>query len=146
MPDTLPSTCPAALRSTARPRAKARAAGGPAVALRWPRPTRRSSLFVGAWAWTRSCFGGSWSGNRARALDLLLELDDAVQQRLGSRRASGHVDIHRNDAVAASNHRIGIVVVAAAVRAGAHGDDPARLGHLVVDLAQRGSHFVDERA
>src|SRR3546814_1887623 len=35
---------------------------------------------------------------------------------------------------------------AAAVGAGAHGDHPARLRHLVVDLAQRGRHLVGQRA
>ena len=38
------------------------------------------------------------------------------------------------------------VVVAAAVGAAAHGHDPARLGHLVVDLSQRGRHLVGQRA
>ena len=80
------------------------------------------------------------------APDLALQLDDAVEQRLGRRRAAGHVDVHRHDAVAAAHHRVGIVIVAAAVRARAHRDDPARLGHLVVDLAQRRRHLVDQRA
>ncbi len=61
---------------------------------------------------------GAWSScDRARAADLVLQLDDSVQQRLRGGRASGHVDIHRHDAVTASDHRIGIVVVAAAVGA-----------------------------
>lgn len=38
------------------------------------------------------------------------------------------------------------MVVAAAVGARAHGDDPARLGHLVVDLAQGGGHLVGQGA
>lgn len=38
------------------------------------------------------------------------------------------------------------MVVAAAVCAAAHGDDPSGLGHLVVDLAQGGSHLVGEGA
>ena len=77
-----------------------------------------------------------------RARDLLLQLQDAVEQRLGRRRAARHVDVDRHDAVAAAHHRVGIVVVAAAVGAGAHRDHPARLGHLVVDLAQRRRHLV----
>src|SRR5512146_2090270 len=66
------------------------------------------------------------------ALDLVLQLDHAIKQRLGGRRAAGNVDVHRNDAVATAHHGIGIMVVAAAVRTRAHGDHPARLGHLVV--------------
>lgn len=38
------------------------------------------------------------------------------------------------------------MVVAAAVGAAAHGDDPSRVGHLVVDLAQGGGHLVGEGA
>src|SRR5689334_24769577 len=38
------------------------------------------------------------------------------------------------------------MVVAAAVGARAHGDHPAGLGHLVVDLAQRRRHLVAQRA
>ena len=84
--------------------------------------------------------------DRAGAADLLLQQKHAVEQRLGRRRAAGHVDVDRHDAVAAAHHRIGIVVVAAAIGAGAHRDDVARLRHLVVDLAQRRRHLVGQRA
>src|SRR6185295_12811377 len=47
---------------------------------------------------------------------------------------------------AAAYHRVAVVVVTAAVRARAHREHPARLGHLVVDLAQRGRHLVAQRA
>lgn len=36
------------------------------------------------------------------------------------------------------------MVVAASVGAGAHADDPAGLGHLIVDLTQGGRHLVGE--
>ena len=88
----------------------------------------------------------AYRADRVGAGNLLLQLQDPVDQRLGGRRAARHVDVHRHDAVAAAHHGIGIVVVAAAVGARAHGDDPARLGHLVVDLAQRRGHLVDQRA
>src|SRR4029078_1039035 len=73
------------------------------------------------------------------------QLQDAVEQRLGGRRTAGNVDVDGNDPVAAAHDRIAVVVIAAAVRARAHRDDPARLGHLVVDLAQRRRHLVAER-
>ena len=57
------------------------------------------------------------SGNRARASDLLLQLDQAVDQRLGGWRATGNVDVDRHDAIASAHDRIGIVVIAAAVGA-----------------------------
>src|ERR1700724_3621507 len=75
--------------------------------------------------------------DRAGAPDLLLKQQHAVKQRFRGRRAAGHVDVDRHDAVAAAYHRIGIVVVAAAIGTGAHRDHVARLRHLVVDLAQR---------
>src|SRR5260221_2238655 len=78
--------------------------------------------------------------------DLVLQLNDAVEQRLGSRRASGHVNIHRYDAVAAAHHRIGVVIVAAAIGTGTHGNDPARVGHLIVNFAQGGRHLVAQSA
>src|SRR6266508_6283655 len=80
------------------------------------------------------------------AADLLLQQQHAVEQRFGRRRTARYVDIDRNDAIAAAHDRIGIVVVTAAVGARAHGNDVARLRHLVVDLAQRGRHLVAERA
>jgi len=36
------------------------------------------------------------------------------------------------------------MVVTAAVGAAAHADDPSGIGHLIVDLAQGGSHLVGE--
>src|SRR5450432_931584 len=78
--------------------------------------------------------------DRAGAADLLLQQQHAVEQRLRRRRAARNIDVDRHDAVAAAHHRIGIVVVAAAIAAGAHRDHVTRLGHLVVDLAQGGRH------
>jgi len=60
------------------------------------------------------------SGYGAGAADLVLQLQDPVNQSLGRRRATGHVDVNRHDAVATAYDRIGIVVVAAAVGARAH--------------------------
>lgn len=77
---------------------------------------------------------------------LLLQLENAVHQSLCGRRAAGHVDIDRHDPVAASCDRVAVVVVASTVCAAAHGDDPARVGHLVVDLSQSGCHLVGEGA
>src|SRR5215470_8116440 len=64
----------------------------------------------------------SLSFDGAGAADLLLQQQHAVEQRFRRRRTAGHVDIDRHDAVAAAYHRIGIVVVAAAIGAGAHRD------------------------
>src|SRR5689334_939627 len=75
-----------------------------------------------------------------------MQLQDAVQQRFRGGRAARHVHVHRHDTVAAAHHGVGVVVVAAAVGAGAHRDHPARIGHLVIDLAQRRRHLVAQGA
>src|SRR5271156_5258238 len=83
--------------------------------------------------------------NRARAPDLFLEHQHPVKQRFSGGRTARHVDIHRHDTVASSHHRIGIMVIAAAIGARAHRDDVTRFRHLVVNLPQRGSHLVGQR-
>src|SRR5215475_5549762 len=80
------------------------------------------------------------------APNLLLQQQHTVKQRLGGGRAARNIDVHWHDAVATAYHRVGIVVITAAVGARAHGDHIARLRHLVVDLAQRRRHLVGERA
>src|SRR5258705_3164699 len=71
--------------------------------------------------------------DRADAADLLLQQQHAVEQRLRGRRAARHVDVDLDDAVAAAPERVRTMIVAAAIGAGAHRNDVARLRHLVVD-------------
>src|SRR2546425_1560097 len=76
--------------------------------------------------------------------DLVLQLHEPVDHRLGTRRAARDVDVDRNDRVDA--HDRGVVVVeAAGARAHAEGDDPLRLGHLVVDTLEDRRHLVADR-
>jgi hypothetical protein len=75
---------------------------------------------------------------------LLLQLEDAVHERLSGGRASRDVDVDGHNPVASSCDRVAVVVVASSVRAATHGDDPSRVGHLVVNLSQRWSHLVCE--
>ena len=67
--------------------------------------------------------------------DSLLQQQNSVQQGLWSGRAARDVDIDRNDAVTAPQDGVGVVVVASPVSTATHRDDPAGLGHLVVQLA-----------
>jgi hypothetical protein len=83
---------------------------------------------------------------RLHALDLLLQLQHTVQQRLRRWRAAGHININGNNTITASHHRIRVVVVAAAVGAATHRDYPPGFGHLVVHFAERGRHLVGQRA
>jgi hypothetical protein len=78
-------------------------------------------------------------------VDFFLELEDRVKNSFGTRRAAGDVDVHRKNLIAALNDRV-IVEDAAGGGARAHGNDPLRLGHLIVKLANDGSHFLRETA
>lgn len=55
---------------------------------------------------------------------------------------SRNININRNDAIAAANDRVTVVVVATTVGTATHGDDPTGVGHLIVDLTQGRSHLV----
>ena len=70
-----------------------------------------------------------------------MQADDPLHQRLGPRRAAGHVDVDGDDLVDALEDRV-VVEHPAGARARAHRDHPLRLEHLVVDLAQRRRHLV----
>src|SRR5258708_25957949 len=78
-------------------------------------------------------------------VDLLLELKNRVENGFGARRAAGNVDVDGDDLIAAP-HDGGIVADAAGSGTSAHGDDPLGLGHLIVELADDGSHFLREAA
>src|SRR5690242_5384641 len=75
---------------------------------------------------------------------LLLQLENAVHERLSGRRASRDVDVDRHNPVTASCNRVAVVVVSSSVGAAAHGDNPSGVRHLVVHLSQSRSHFVCE--
>src|SRR5205085_12354579 len=75
------------------------------------------------------------SFDRAGSTDLLLQEHDPVEQRLGSGRTAWHVDVDRDDPIAAACHRIRVMIIAAAVGAGSHRDHVTGLGHLIADLA-----------
>ena len=64
----------------------------------------------------------------------------------GRRRAAGDVDVDRDDLVDALGDGVRVPVRAAAVGAGAEGDDVLRLGHLLVEPLDRGRHLVGDRA
>src|SRR4051812_12120284 len=79
------------------------------------------------------------------ALDLVLQLDDPVHQRLGPGRAARDVDVHRYELVGALHD--GVVVEHAGARgAGAHRDHPLGLEHLVVDAADDRRHLDRDAA
>ena len=79
------------------------------------------------------------------AVDFFLELEDGVEDGFGARRATGDVDVHGDNLIATLHDGV-IVEDAAAGRASSHGDDPLGLRHLIVKLANDGSHFLREAA
>src|ERR1700682_1760727 len=70
-------------------------------------------------------------------LDAVLQLDQPVDHGLGTRRASGNVNVDRDDTVDALEHGV-IVVGAARAGAGAEGHHPLRFRHLLPHAAQDG--------
>src|SRR5208337_2074250 len=66
--------------------------------------------------------------------DLLLQQGNGVDKLLGTRRAAGNVNIDGNPLVDSLHDRI-VIEDSAGGGASAHGDDPLRLGHLHVKLA-----------
>src|SRR5438552_18929283 len=60
---------------------------------------------------------------RVLVLNALLQHDDALDERLGSRRTTGYVDIHGDDLVDTLGDRVRVPVGTAAVGARAHRDD-----------------------
>ena len=75
---------------------------------------------------------------------LFLKLKNPIHQRLTRRRTSRHINIHRNNPIAAPRDTVAVMIIPATVGARSHADDPAGLRHLVVHLAQGGSHLVGE--
>ena len=73
--------------------------------------------------------------------DLGVDLEDRVHEHLGTRRAAGQVHVDGHDVVDALHDRV-VVEHPAGAGAHAHREHPARLGHLVVDLAQHRGHLV----
>src|SRR5258708_3498557 len=79
------------------------------------------------------------------AVDLFLELQDGVEKGFRPGRTAGNVNVHGDDLVAALHDGV-IIENAAGGRARAHGNDPLRFGHLIVQLANNRSHFLREAA
>src|SRR4051794_34097948 len=77
-------------------------------------------------------------------LDHLAQLEHAVHERLGPRRAAGHVHVDRHELVGRDDRVV--VEDAHRARAGAHGDRPLGLEHLVVDAADDRGHLDADAA
>lgn len=73
-------------------------------------------------------------------------LEDAEHESLTGRWAPWNVDIHRHNPIATPCNAVAVVVVAAPIRTRTHADNPSRVRHLVVDLAQCWGHLVGESA
>jgi hypothetical protein len=77
--------------------------------------------------------------------DFFLELEDAEKDCFRTRRATGDVNVHGDDLVAALHDGV-VVKDTAGGSAGSHGDDPLGFGHLIVELADDRSHFYGQTA
>ena len=77
-------------------------------------------------------------------LHLLLELQEPVHESLCCGRTPGNIDINRNNPIAASHHRVAVVIVSSSISTASHAHHPPRLRHLVVHLPECWSHLVCE--
>ena len=97
---------------------------------------------------TRTRSPSSWKTEKPKTNSphLLLQLKDPIHQRLARRRTPRHIDIHRHNPITPPRHTIAIMIIPPPIGAAAHGDHPAGIGHLVVDLPQGGRHLVGQGA
>src|SRR6185437_8505527 len=77
--------------------------------------------------------------------DRLLQEDQSLEQGVGARWTARYIDVHRQKAVDALDDTVD-VVHASGIRTGAHGDDPARLEHLVIEALDHRCHLQEHRA
>src|SRR5918996_1254640 len=78
--------------------------------------------------------------------DLLLQFEDALEQRLRARWTAGHVHVDRHDLVDSLGHGVGVPIRPAGVGARPERDHVLGLGHLLVQPADSGRHLVGDRA
>src|SRR3954453_3542470 len=123
---------------------------------------RRAGGLAGSWSGGGRGGGYEVAGERGRgqvgtaptavargqvlARDLLLQPDDALEQRLRPRRAPRHVDVDGDDLVDALRDAVRVPVRAAGVGARTERDDVLRLGHLLVEPPDGGTHLVGHGA
>src|SRR5450830_475174 len=66
--------------------------------------------------------------NRIGTLDLVLQLNRAVDQSLCRRRATWHIHIHWHNTVATTHNRIRIVIITPTIGTGTHRSEERRVG------------------
>ncbi len=77
------------------------------------------------------------------AHDFFLEFHQAVEESLGAGRATGNINIDRDEVINALQNGVA-TIHAAGRRAGTHGDAPFRLRHLIPDPLHGERHFVSD--
>ena len=80
------------------------------------------------------------------AVDLLLQRDESVHQRLRTRRAAGNMHVHGNIAINSLQHVVTLLEWPAGDGARAHRDHIPGLGHLVVEAHHLRRHLLGHRA
>src|SRR3990172_7863984 len=78
-------------------------------------------------------------------LDLLAELEEAVDKRLRPHGATWDEDVRGDERVCALHDAVRIVVRTATDRALPHRDDPLRVRHLLVEASYRGPELQGDR-
>lgn len=71
-----------------------------------------------------------------------MELEDAKKKSFGRGGAAWNKNIDGYDLIAAFYDSIRIVIIAPSVSAATHGQDPLRVGRLVIEPPQGGGHLI----
>merc|ERR1711934_1067763 len=78
------------------------------------------------------------------SLHFLLKLKEAIHECFSCRGAARHIDVNRDNSVAASDHGIRVVIIAPTICTASHAHHPTWLWHLIVDFSEGGGHLICE--
>mmetsp|Transcript_11222 Transcript_11222/g.16379 ORF Transcript_11222/g.16379 Transcript_11222/m.16379 type:complete len:234 (-) Transcript_11222:97-798(-) len=76
------------------------------------------------------------------ALNLLLKLKQSKQKSFSGGRTPRYIDVHWNNPITSPDDRVRIVIISTTIRTGSHGNNPPRLGHLIINLPQSRRHLI----
>ena len=112
--------------------------GNPYVLLRLP---NRQNDLLNTVALHQFFINRAVAAAKAFVFHYILKLHNAIKYSFRPRRATGYIDINRNNLVDALQHRIRVENTTTG-GAGANSDYPTRFCHLQINLPQNRTHFL----
>ena len=80
------------------------------------------------------------------SIKTLLQVNNPKHKRLSRWWATRHVNVNRNNSITPSDNRVGIMIIATAIRATTHWKYPLRVHYLLIQPAKSRCHFISESA